>query len=190
MQDSITSRHPATPNNKRGHYPDSDSPAASHHIGIISGIGDEMDCPYCAEKIKTKAVVCKHCGNKMGTQIQPGQVRAESAGGAVNVSGKMDEDEDGEDDGLVCSICHSYVPMGARVCTGCHAKVRYGFQGGRRCGCAIVIAFILAFFFGSFHFVIPTVICVALGIIILVFAVIKEKIEKGTVTFYEIDAQE
>ena len=31
--------------------------------GALPGARDEVDCPFCAEPILAKAVVCKHCGN-------------------------------------------------------------------------------------------------------------------------------
>ena len=41
--------------------------AAAKPIAIIGGSDgrDEIDCPFCAERILAKAMVCKHCGKKV-----------------------------------------------------------------------------------------------------------------------------
>ena len=36
---------------------------------------DEIDCPYCAEKIKAKAKKCKHCREMIDSQIQESKSR-------------------------------------------------------------------------------------------------------------------
>jgi len=31
-----------------------------------------------------------------------------------------------EPNGVKCGLCHTFVPARAEICTGCHARVRYG----------------------------------------------------------------
>lgn len=38
---------------------------AEHNSVIVHNERDEVDCPFCAEKILRKAVICKHCGKDL-----------------------------------------------------------------------------------------------------------------------------
>lgn len=40
-------------------------PLRQVHIDDNSPAREEKDCPHCAEKILSKAVICKHCGNNV-----------------------------------------------------------------------------------------------------------------------------
>jgi hypothetical protein len=47
--------------------PETGSPQAE----LYSNVNDSRDCPYCAERIKRSAIVCKHCGR----DIEPAAAR-------------------------------------------------------------------------------------------------------------------
>lgn len=36
-------------------------------------VSDEIDCPFCAEKIKKKAIKCKHCGSDLNNAPKKGK---------------------------------------------------------------------------------------------------------------------
>jgi len=35
-----------------------------------AAISDTTECPYCAEEVKVKATVCKHCGRDIGDKLK------------------------------------------------------------------------------------------------------------------------
>jgi len=48
-------------------------PAERHHAastGRITVISDKTECPHCAEEVKVKAMVCKHCGRDIGDDLK------------------------------------------------------------------------------------------------------------------------
>jgi predicted amidophosphoribosyltransferase len=46
-------------------------PVAQAQTVIVNAPADEVDCPFCAEKIKRKAVKCKHCGSDLRAPAAP-----------------------------------------------------------------------------------------------------------------------